>query len=195
MTEDKEKEKPEKPFTFIKGESILLTPLKKDHARLYAKWRNNPKVRIYGRGTIPATEEQIKKQLEPPSDWGMPTSYDFEIWHKQDNKPIGDTGLFSVDWYNRKAYIGMMIGEPDYWNQNLGTECTRLMLDYAFGELNLTKIYANIFSPNIGSIKCAEKNGLKLEATLKDDIFIDGEYKDTFIYTINQDQWKNNKDK
>jgi ribosomal-protein-alanine N-acetyltransferase len=188
MTEDKEKV--ELPYTFIEGENVLLTPLKMEHVNLYTKWRNNPIVRVYGRGVIPVTEEQIKKQLEPPSDWSAPTSVDFEIWHKKDNKSIGDTGLFSIDWYNRKAYIGMMIGESEYWNQNLGTECTRLVVGFAFGELNLNKLLALIFTPNIASKKCAEKNGFKLEATLKEDIFIDGEYKDTLIYSINKNQWK-----
>lgn len=193
MTENKDKQ--EKPYTFIEGETVLLSPLTVDHVSLYVKWRNHPEVRLYGRGVVPSTEEQIKKQLEPPTEWSAPSSVEFEIWHKKDDKPIGDASIFSIDWYNRKGYIGMMIGEPDYWNQNLGSECTRLILDYGFGELNLNKLYAIIFSPNIGSIRCAEKNGLSMEATLKDDVFIDGEYKDTFMYSISKNQWKNNKEK
>ena len=187
MTENEKKD--EEVFTFIDGELVSLTPLKMDHVDLYVIWRNRPNVRIFGRGIIPATAAAIKKSIEPPSESQLPNSFDFELWHKKDEKPIGDAGIFDIDWFNRKAYLGLMIGEPEYWNQSIGTEATHLLVEYAFNELNLNKLHAIIFSPNKGSIRCAEKNGFILEATLKDDIFIDGEYKDSYIYTLFKKDW------
>jgi RimJ/RimL family protein N-acetyltransferase len=189
LTENKNENENEVIFTFIDGEIISLAPLKMDHVDLYVTWRNRPNVRIFGRGIIPATAADIKKQIEPPNESKLPNGFDFELWHKKDKKPIGDAGVFDIDWYNRKAFLGLMIGEPEYWNQDIGTEATQLLVQYAFNELNLHKLHASIFSPNKGSIRCAEKNGFKLEATFKDDIFIDGEYMDTFIYTLFKKDW------
>jgi len=85
--------------------------------------------------------------------------------------------------------MGLMIGEPDYWGHHIGTEATRLLINYAFNELNLNKLYGEIFSPNTGSIRCAENNGFTREAILKNDVYIDGEYKDTHIYSLLREEW------
>lgn len=176
------------PAKFIDGNEIAFVPLNSENIKLYAIWRNRPNVRIYGRSVLPKTVEQIKNQITP-SPRQAPDSVDFEIWYKKDQIAIGDAGIFDINWFNRSAKMGLMIGEPDYWGHHIGTEATRLLVNYAFNELNLNKLYGEIFSPNTGSIRCAENNGFIRESILKNDVFIDGEYKDTYIYSLLREDW------
>ncbi len=177
-----------KIFPFIEGENVALCAQNSEHAKLYLKWLSNPKVRKYSRNITPHTLEDIKKWFEPEpnqvSEWVV-----FEVWHKHDKRIIGTGGFSQVDWYNRKANIFLTIGEPDYWNKNIGTEASRMLIEYGFKELNLHKIYAGIFTPNKRSWMVAEKNGFKLEATLKDECYVDGKYVDEYRYYILQDEW------
>ncbi|KKN03186.1 hypothetical protein LCGC14_1110180 [marine sediment metagenome] len=170
---------------FIKGESINLLPFNLDNIKLYIKWENNPKVRKYSRNIFPITAAEKKRILESESKKRII----FEIWYKNEKKPIGFAELNDINWNNRRAEIGLLIGEPEYWNRNLGTEAGKLLIDYGFKELNFYKIFTAIFSPNVGSWRCAEKIGMTREATLKNHAYIDGEYVDDYRYCIFKEEW------
>ena len=173
---------------FIEGEQIDLLPLNSESINIYVKWHNLPKVRIYARNIIPRTPEEIKKWLEP-TEGRTKKNIDFEIWHKKDKKIIGECGVNDINWYDTKAFLGMIIGESDYWRQNICAEASKLIVEYAFNELNLNKLYANIFSPNKGSYKCVEKIGFTREAVFKKDAFIEGEFVDTYCYSLLKEDW------
>ena len=79
--------------------------------------------------------------------------------------------------------------QSEYWGQNICSEATNLIVEYAFNELNLYKLYAGIFSPNKGSCRCAEKSGFIREAIFKKDMFIEGEFVDTFVYSLLKENW------
>jgi ribosomal-protein-alanine N-acetyltransferase len=178
---------------FIEGEYIDLVPLNSDNINMYVKWENDPKVRIYARNIIPKTAEEMKKLFEPPEGRMLKKEISFEVWHKKDKKSIGFGEVAEIDWYRQMGWLGLIIGESDYWRQKIGEEVTALMVEYAFNELNLFKIYAGINSANIGSWRCAEKNGFTREATFKKDAYINGKYLDVFVYSLFRDDWVKNK--
>jgi RimJ/RimL family protein N-acetyltransferase len=190
---EKEKKKELTYIPFIEGENVALAPTNLNHIHLYTKWSNNPKARLYARNMMPYTTEDLKKWFEPRE--GFTQHVGFEIWHKKDKIPIGTCGFGRIDWVDRNANIYMSIGEPAYWNKNLGTEASRLLIDYGFKELNFFKIYAGVFEPNIRSWSVAEKDGFVLEGVEKKAIFIDGEYVDARKYRLFKDDWLNRKTK
>ena len=110
--------------TFIRGEIIDLLPLNPNHVSLYSKWENNPEVRRYSRTEIPITVEESKKYLET-SEGKTRQRIMFEIWHKNDRKPIGFCEIGDISWTDRRGYIGFLIGIPQYWGQNIGTEMVK----------------------------------------------------------------------
>ena len=176
-------------FPFITGEIIDLFPLNPEHVSLYSKWENNPQVRKYARTAIPITIEESKKYIER-SDNKARRIVMFEIWHKEDKKPIGYCEIGDFKWQNRNAYIGFLIGEIEFWGQKIGTELTKLLVDYGFNELNLHKITAEALSANISSQRCLEKNGFKQEGTLREEMYVDGDYMDILLYGILKEEWK-----
>jgi len=181
--------------TFIEGENVDLLPTNSEHIKLYIKWINNPKVRKYSRNVMPITIEDAKQWSQPTKD-EVKKEVVFEIWHKKDKKPIGVGGLNHINWVNRNANIFLQIGDSNYWGKNIGTESSKMIIDYGFKELNLHKIYAGIYAPNKPSSHIAEKHGFILEATLKDEIYIDGEYINSFRYYMLKEDWsKRNKQK
>ncbi|GAJ23941.1 unnamed protein product, partial [marine sediment metagenome] len=104
---------------FIEGEIIDLVPLNSKNINLYVKWENTPNVRIYSRNIIPNTIEDMKKFFEPSKD-RMKREINFEVWHKKDKKPIGFGEVNEIDWYGQKGWLGLVIGEPEYWGQKIG---------------------------------------------------------------------------
>jgi RimJ/RimL family protein N-acetyltransferase len=80
------------------------------------------------------------------------------------------------------------IGELDYWGQNIAPEVSKLLINYGFEELNFHKIYTSIFSPDKRSLRVAEKIGFKHEGTLKEQIYIDGEFVNELRFAIFQNE-------
>jgi len=173
---------------FIKGINIDLLPQNIENVKLYTKWVNNPEVRQYGRTEIPITVEDQKIFLKS-QDAKIKEKFYFDIWHKKDKKIIGFIGFEELDYINRKGIIGFIIGEKEYWGQNICTEAVKLITEYGFNELNLHKLVALTFSPNKGSQRVLEKNNYIREAVLKEDEYVDGVYLDTLIYRIFKAEW------
>jgi RimJ/RimL family protein N-acetyltransferase len=162
--------------------------MSKENAKLRYKWVNDQSVRIYSRNEVPHTLEEIKKWSERSQE-GIREHIGFELWHKKDQKTIGNGGLSRIDYIARKANAWMVIGEKEYWNKGLATEAMELILDYAFKEVNLNKVYAGIFEPNVGSWSCAEKLGFKLEGRIKNAIYVNNKYHDARKYAMFKKEW------
>jgi len=62
-----------------------------------------------------------------------------------------------------------LIGKK-YWNRGYATEAIRLILQFGFSDLNLYRIYAGVFEPNIASRKVLEKYGFRQEGYWREAI-------------------------
>lgn len=189
MEEKEEKDVP----VFIEGETIYFLPQSSENVELYAKWQNDPRVRKYSRNIMPHRVEDIKKWFEP-HEGRISNFIFFDIWHKKDKKPIGNIMLTNIDWINRWANVGLTIGEPEYWNKNIATEATELILEYAFNELNLYKLHGGVIIDNVASWKVAEKIGFIFEGIKKHEFFVDGKYADVKTYFLLKEDWMKRKE-
>lgn len=177
---------------FIEGKTISFAVQNSEHIDLYAKWMNNPKVRVFARFEMPIRLEDIKKWFEPRKG-RVHNFVVFEIWHNKDNKPIGQCGLAWIDWVSGWANAFLYIGEPDYWGQSIATEATEMLVEYAFNELNLHKLQGVAAVENVGSWSVAEKVGFKFNGIRKDEMFVDGKYFSNKTYGILKEDWMKRK--
>jgi RimJ/RimL family protein N-acetyltransferase len=194
MSSEKKEEKQIEPFIFIKGDLVDLVAQRSEWSDLYCKWINDPRVRHYSRNPMPRTLEEIKKWNEPPQGEGMRDWIVMTVYHKKDRKPIGTIGLNHINWLNRWANAFIQIGETEYWGKNVATEATKLLLKYAFEEVNLHKVSGGVAIDNVGSWTVAEKVGFEFEGILKDEFYLDGKYIDVKRYRYLKEDWlkKNN---
>lgn len=108
--------------------------------------------------------------------------YVFGIY--EDDTFVGCCSLIPQnDVYRINAEIGYWIGEP-YWRKGYATEAVKLLVNYAFHELDLLRVYAHIFEYNIGSMNVLEKTGFEKEAIIKSSIIKKGEIFDEHLYSI-----------
>ena len=68
-------------------------------------------------------------------------------------------GLITIDWRLSRATFGISIGERR--GTGLGTEATRLTLDWAFHILGLQNVMLTVLPSNAGAIRVYEKAGFK----------------------------------
>lgn len=151
----------EHPIVNIVGERVALGPLRRDLVPLYQRWRNDFVVqRTFGDVPAPYTLEQREKWYENQTG-GDGTAWWFTIYERDNWRPIGTTDLFYIDFRFRVANFGMMIGEADARGRGLGTEVTRLMLDFGFTALGLNNIMLMVAEYNLAGRRAYEKAGFR----------------------------------
>ena len=100
--------------------------------------------------------------------------------------PVGLIGLLQIDKVNRKAEYYITIGETGFKQKGIATKATKAIIDYAFAELNLHKVYLTVDARNVHAIRLYEKAGFKQEGYFVDDLFHAGslEFIDRERYAI-----------
>jgi len=74
----------------------------------------------------------------------------------------------------------------DYSNKGIGTEAVRQVCSIAFKVLSLEQITANVFHPNIASIRVLLKNGFKYKGAIPNVVIKGGNVYDLLIYVLNE---------
>ena len=106
-----------------------------------------------------------------------------------DNQIVGSFGIVSkTNIYRKNFEIGFFLSEK-YWGQGIMTRAIKAAVSYAFRDFDIARIYAEVFSDNLGSCKALEKAGLKPEAILRQSIIKNGIIKDCCIYSVLRDDF------
>lgn len=144
------------------------------------RWINNPDNNAFLHYNIPLNISDTEKWFEGIKD--KPNRYDYVIC--ADSVPVGLIGLLNVDNINRKAEFYISMGEPSYKELGIGYASTKLILNFAFNELRLNKVYLNVDSKNLPACKLYEKVGFICEGEFLKDLWHHNEFIDRKRYAI-----------
>ena len=165
----------------IRGRKICLRALKHDDLPHFVRWINDPEVRRFMvmRYPFSMTEEENwwKSLVARKGD------HIFAI-EAGDGTYIGNIGLHDIQTENRRALLGIIIGEKAYWGQGYGTDAIRALLGWAFGYLNLNRVSLTVYEYNDRAIRCYEKSGFRHEGSMREAGYLDGKYYDELVMGI-----------
>ncbi len=174
----------------IYGKRVYLRLMEEKDIELKVKWVNDPEIRetlISEYISIASTKQWFNQSIADSK------RKDFIICLKDNNQAIGFTSLKSIDYINSKAEMTMCLGEKKYWGKGLAKEAKFLVLDYAFLELGINKVYVYNWIKNKNIIAFNKKIGFKIEGELRNDVFFKGEYRNMIIMGILKDEWMENR--
>lgn len=163
----------------IEGKQVYLRPITRQDTDLIIRWRNNEEVRRFFIYQEPFTIEGHEKWLKEMIDSGK--GYQFMICLTDNDEPVGSTYLRDYDPLHNKAEFGFFLSSSEVRGRGIGSESLMLTLEFAFDELKLHKVFARAFSDNQASINSFLKCGFKKEACLKDEVRINGGYRDIVL--------------
>lgn len=109
-------------------------------------------------------------------------SYEFAVTEKESGQLLGAIGLSCNQRFNQ-GEIAYWIGE-EFWGKGYATEAAEAVLQFAFKEKKLHKVFARCFGSNPASGRVLVKSGMREEGTLIDHIRKDGRYEDLIHYGI-----------
>lgn len=133
-------------------------------------------------------DEQAELVQQVLSQQGK-TMYAFAACPLGDARAIGYVSIRDIDRENGSAEVAIVIVDRAYQGRGYGTDAMRCMLDFAFGEQRLERVYLNVFDFNLRARRSYEKVGFKLEATQRHARFHHGEHHDVHLMSILREEW------
>jgi RimJ/RimL family protein N-acetyltransferase len=115
--------------------------------------------------------------------------FEFAVTLRETDEFIGRCGLHIQD---------AEIGDAGFWyvldrrwrGRGFAAEAARRLIDYAFRDLGLRRLWADIDPRNTASARVAEQLGLRLEAHFLENVVIKGELCGTLIYAMLRREWE-----
>lgn len=170
----------------LTGERVRLVPPTPEMLPTYIRWLADMDVTRYL-----ALREPLSLAAE--QDWFKRASEsdDRVIWAIMlGDKVIGTSGIEGIDWRNRRATTGVMIGEKEEWGKGYASEAHRLRTRYAFEELNLEKLKTWVYVENVASRRALEKVGYKQYGLARREMYREGRWHDAWLGELLRDEWE-----
>lgn len=112
----------------------------------------------------------------------------FAITRKADGILIGAISLTGI-FQGHQAELGYWIGKP-YWNQGFCTEAGKAVLQYAFAEIGLIRIYSCHISRNLASGRVIQKLSMKHEGTQRRHVRKWDKFENLELYGVLREEWE-----
>ena len=154
----------ETPLVNILGEKVALGPTMRSQIPTIYRWSNDFRVSVLSGDPLrPVTLESLYGEYDRQNAKEEPTQkwVEFSLYERTTMRFIGLTSLRRLDYRNRTATFGIIIGEKDCWHKGYGTEATKLMLDYGFTVLNMHNIELSSYAYNEAALKAYLKAGFR----------------------------------
>lgn len=166
----------------LEGDRVDLRPISYEDTDDIVRWRNREAVRnnfIYREEfTREVHEKWMQEKVEKKE------VFQFIITEKKENRKIGSVYLRDIDLANQKCEFGIFIGEEGFLGKGLGTEAAKLILQFAFNELKMNKVFLRLLAENTRAYKSYLKVGFKEEGISRQDVFIGGLFHDVIFMSI-----------
>jgi len=107
-----------------------------------------------------------------------------------DDQLIGTILLDYIRWNHAYGWLGIGIGERALWGQGYGTDAVRIILRYAFTELNLWRVALSVLATNARAMRTYAKAGFVIEGRVRGLAHIDGERYDEVFMGVLRREWE-----
>jgi RimJ/RimL family protein N-acetyltransferase len=114
----------------------------------------------------------------------------FVICRRADGRAVGSIDLHEVDHINGGAGLGVVIGDPADTAQGYGSEAISLLVDFAFGELRLRRVWLDVYDDNVDARRLYERLGFVHEATFRRGLFRRGRFIDVHRMGLLAEEWR-----
>lgn len=161
---------------------VRIRPIEERDSEMVVRWRNSSFVRrnfIYQEDfTQEGQQCWIEQQVKPGH------VAQFIIEEGVNTTPVGSVFIRDIDRLHHNGEFGIFIGEPAFAGRGVGAAATSLVLDHAFGVLDLHRVFSRALAGNQASIRCMERSGFRHEGVLREGVLINGEFLNVILMGI-----------
>ena len=129
--------------------------------------------------------EKLEKKIEEDKNL-----FHFTIRARDDNRLIGKALIQWIEWTNSNGWIRLGIGAAEDRRKGYGTQALRMLLRFAFAELNLFRVTAMVPEYNEAAIALLHKFGFTREVCRRSALERDGRRWDLYVYGLLNEEWQ-----
>lgn len=176
----------------LHGELVRLAVMDpQEIAEAFCRWDHDSE---YHRllDSEPSNQHSIKKILEwiqKDQEKTAQDNYPFAIRTLDGDRLVGFIGLGGTLFHSGEAFVGIGIGERELWGKGYGTDAMRVILRYAFEELNLRRVTLDTFEYNPRAVHSYEKAGFVHEGRERSWLYREGRRWDMIYMGILREEW------
>ncbi len=130
--------------------------------------------------------EKLEKKMEEDKNF-----YYFTIRAKEDDRLIGFADIHWIEWSNGNGHLRLGIGSAQDRGKGYGSQALWMLLRFAFAELNLFRVTANVPEYNEAAIALLRKFGFTQEVCRRKCLERDGRRWDLYVFGLLKDEWLN----
>jgi len=179
--------------TLLHGELVRLAAVNPEKdSKLFARWaRDAEYLRMLDTSPVRQwSEGQYKKWFKEDLEKDKRDDFLFMIRTLESEEAVGFIELDGVHWSQGDAYVGIGIGERENWSKGYGTDAMKVVLRFAFDELNLHRVSLNVFEYNQRAIRSYEKVGFVVEGREREFLRRAGQCWDMIFMGILRSEWE-----
>ena len=175
------------PIVGWKGGRVRLVPPDRTlHLENALRWMNDPEVTAmlkFNLGASRRQEEAFFDRIESSGD----DDFTWAILDESEHH-VGFIGLHKIEWRNRSATGGLVLGERSAWGRGYASDAVYVRTRFAFAQLGLHRVSGRTFNPAMKRVY--EKAGYKHEGTARQVYWRDGAWHDVELYGILESDWQ-----
>ncbi|WP_328301926.1 GNAT family N-acetyltransferase [Streptomyces sp. NBC_00435] len=101
----------------------------------------------------------------------------------------GEAVLWGIDAHNRSAHLGISL-RPGSRGRGLGADTVHLLCRYGFTVRGLNRLQVETLADNAAMIGAAEREGFRIEGTLRRSAWVTGAFVDEVILGLPVEEWR-----
>jgi RimJ/RimL family protein N-acetyltransferase len=176
----------------MEGKLVRLRAYEKSDLDAVMKWVNDEEVTDLLGGEMlayPVSSIAEGKFIEAAAGSSDKQKH-FAIETLAERRYVGAISFNVIDWLNRSAGLGIVIGDKSLWGKGYGTDAMRVLMRLGFDKMNLHRLWLHVHNYNPRAIASYEKCGFKREGVLREDRFYRGRYHDTIVMGILEGEYR-----
>jgi RimJ/RimL family protein N-acetyltransferase len=133
--------------------------------------------------------KKLTEWIQKDQEKYPPSFYSFAIRTLEGDRLVGFCGLDGDFFPHGEAFVGIGIGDREFWGKGYGTDAMKVILRYAFQELNLRRVSLDTFEYNPRAIRSYEKVGFVHEGRTRGFLYREGRRWDLIFMGILREEW------
>ncbi len=166
------------------GQKMNLRAIEPEDLEFLFEIENNEAIWEVSHTQVPFSKYVLKQYLENAHlDIFETKQIRLLIEEKNTKNRMGMVDLFDFNPQHRRAGIGILV-HPKFQKKGVASIALEMIIRYAFSQLNLHQLYANIITNNKQSISLFKKNNFVMVGEKKDWILSNGAFKNEFLFQL-----------
>lgn len=173
----------------IRGRTVTLRAVEEADLETLHRWGNDPELwAMLGGWRFASSMAQTRSWFEGLAKDPLNQRFAIDV---PDVGLVGTANLVDIDWKNRNAFHGMMIGDPSMRGRGIGVDVIMATMRFAFDELGLRRLDGSMVAYNDAStaVYCG-KCGWQEEGRQRDWYWRGGRWWDRIMVGVTEPDYR-----